>query len=64
MKLIRCYHPPVNISHLADYILVPENEIYNYTKRLYEKGLGHKVTPPQRVNELQEFFKWKAGKTK
>lgn len=56
---IKCYHPPVNITHLEDWILVPEEDVFNYTKELYEKGLEHKAIPPQQEIELQEFFRWK-----
>lgn len=56
---IRCYHPPVNIIHLADYIYVPKEDVYTYTKKLYGLGIEHKATPPQREHELQEFFRWK-----
>ena len=57
---IRCYHPPINIIHLGDEIYVPLENVYKYTKELYEKGLGHKATPPQKEDELQEFFRWKS----
>ena len=56
---IKCYHPPINIIHLGDTIYVPEDGVYSYTKKLYEKGIGHKTIPPQREEELQEFFSWK-----
>lgn len=58
-KYIKCYFPPVNISQLGNHILIPESNVYDYTKKLYEQGLEHKVTPPQREHELQEFFSWK-----
>lgn len=57
---IKCYCPPVNISHLTDYILVPKENAHEYTKGLYELGLGHKATSPQQEKEVQEFFIWKA----
>ena len=59
-KHIRCYHPSINLIHLSDEIYVPEDGVYKYTKELYEMGLGHKATPPQREADLQEFFRWKA----
>lgn len=59
MKLIKCYYPPINITHLGDYILVQSEDVHKYTKELYEKGIGHKVIPPQNEYELQEFFRWK-----
>lgn len=58
-RLVKCYHPPANITHLADYILVPEDKVYDHTKELYEKGLDRKVNPPQIETELHEFFRWK-----
>jgi len=35
---VRCYHPPVNETHLASYIWIPLDQVYKYTKELYEKG--------------------------
>jgi hypothetical protein len=50
---------PVNITHLGDTIMVPEERVYEHCKALYEEGLGHRYIPTQRENELLEFFEWK-----
>ncbi len=38
MGLIRCFHPRINETHLADYILIPIEQSYEYTKELYQKA--------------------------
>ena len=37
---VTCYHPPVNETHLASYILVPTEKVYSYTEELYKKALA------------------------
>lgn len=59
MGYIRCYYEPVNIVQLGSEILVPEEQVYDYTKELYEKGLGRRTIPTQREEELQSFFLWR-----
>jgi hypothetical protein len=35
MKLIECYHPPINKIHLSNKIMVSEEKVFEYTKDLY-----------------------------
>ena len=37
VKFVKCYYPPINKIHLSDYILVPKNGVYEYTKQLFER---------------------------
>lgn len=50
MKLIKCYNPPVNEIHLADYILVPDEKVYGHTKELYIKAR-------ENPNKLEDYIK-------
>lgn len=40
LGFIRCYYPKINETHLSNYILVPFDQVYEYTKELYTKGLS------------------------
>lgn len=40
MGFVRCYHPRINETHLADYILVPFDQVYEHTKQLYLDGMS------------------------
>lgn len=40
LGFVKCYHPRINETHLADYILVPFDQVYEHTKELYFKGLS------------------------
>jgi len=58
--MIRCYIPPINICQLKDEIYVPEDDVYKYTKELYEKGREDKSILPAGEVEAMEFYRWKA----
>jgi len=53
MRLIKCYNPPVNESHLADYILVPEEKVYEHTKELYMKA---RKNPNKLEDSIKNFL--------
>lgn len=36
VKFVKCYHPSINKTHLSDYILVPEERVYEHTKNMYK----------------------------
>ena len=61
---IKCYFPPVNICHPASEILVPEDDVYKYSKELYEKGRESKSVLPASEVEAMEFFYWKSKVSK
>lgn len=56
--MIECYHPPVNIAHMSDKIYMSEDKVFEYTKELYEKGLGRKTIPIQSEDDIQRYFRW------
>ena len=55
--MIKCYYPPINIVHLGDSIYMDEDKVYEYTKELYERGLGHKATPPQIELDVHDLYR-------
>ena len=37
LGFVKCHHEPINETHLSDYILVPFEQVYEYTKELGNK---------------------------
>ena len=55
---IKCYSPPINIAQLGDYIFISPNDVYIYTKTLYELGREYKSILPKGEAEALEYFRW------
>jgi len=55
-----CYYPPINVCHLGSKILVPTQDVYDYSKSLYEKGREAKSILPVGEAEAMKYFRWKA----